>query len=315
MKINNLSHEEKGLYLNSKRFGKVFENTLLNAALFYASLDYRVFPLQTIITENNFVRCSCQNWKDCENQGKHPRNRKGHLEATTDEKRITEWWTKHPDSNIGLLTGKASEMFVLDIDVKSGGEMSLENLQEDYKLLLKDKYVPLPGTLTTFSGSGGRHLYFKFPFDKNDISSSASEIADGLDIRANGGYIIAPPSNHKSGKFYRWFGVDTPIEDAPNWLIYEIVKPGKEKKSKRKECAAASASNSAPNDIIKKGKRQDYLFRYICGLVNSFPETEVLKRALKKNTEILSPPFSEKDIKYHVQYLHKKFGKKSNPLF
>lgn len=301
------------VYLNSKKVDNYSKNELLNAALFYAKLGLPVFPLHSYTRRNDEARCSCRDWKDCNKPAKHPRTRFGHNEATTNIKTIKDWWTKHPDSNIGMLTGVQTGLLVLDIDLKYGGEQSLEYLQEDYKSLLKDKYIPFPATLTTFTGSGGRHLYFKFPADLKDITGSASEIGEGLDIRANGNYIIAPPSKHISGKRYSWFGVDTPIEDAPDWLIYEIIKAGKRESSKSEtqkpdNLTASNYSKSVLTERISEGKRYDYLFRKVCGLVNSYNKEDMLRHAFEINVSSFETELPEREIVRLVNDVCKRYG-------
>lgn len=295
------------VHLNPKKVETFSKNELLNAALFYAKLGIPVLPLHSPTLRNSEARCSCRDWQECEKIAKHPRTRFGHKEATTNEKTIKDWWIKHPDSNIGLLTGFQTGIFVIDIDLKHGGEQSLEYLQEDYKSLLKDKYNPLPATLTTFTGSGGRHLYFKFPPDLRDITGSTSEIGEGLDIRANGNYIIAPPSKHISGNRYSWFGLNISIEDAPDWLIYEIIKLDKPKLKTIKPIAS-KVSKLTAGEKIPEGKRYDYLFKQVCGLVNSYSDAEVLNHAVKINDLSFENPLHEKEVSRLVRNVCKRYG-------
>ena len=184
-----------------------------NAALHYALAGYPVFPLQNPIFMGDSVRCSCRDWQTCNKVGKHPRTRYGVKDATTDLETIRQWWQKWPNANIGIPTGKKSGIFVLDIDPKSGGHYSLEDLE--------DAYGELPGTLKQRTGSNGAHRIFRYPEVR--IKNSTSEIGRGLDIRSDGGYIVAAPSLHASGNRYEWHGINTPIEDAPDWLIALIL--------------------------------------------------------------------------------------------
>jgi hypothetical protein len=108
-----------------------------------------------LVYENNFARCSCQAREKCTRQGKHPRTWHGLSDASNDLETIMGWWNKWPNANVGLITGKKSGNFVVDIDLNKGGEYSLNDLQ--------DSYGELPSTLTAISGSGGRHLIFNYP--------------------------------------------------------------------------------------------------------------------------------------------------------
>lgn len=144
--------------------------------------------------------------------GKHPLTVNGLKDATTDSTWIRDWWEKHPQANIGILTGARSGIVVLDIDPRDGGEKSLRNLEE--------KYGPLPDGPRVHTGGGGVHLYFSYPGTtlKNKIG-----LFTGVDVRADGGYVLAPGSNHKSGEIYRWQHAHKPtdleIPPLPEWLL------------------------------------------------------------------------------------------------
>jgi putative DNA primase/helicase len=119
---------------------------------------------------------------------------------------------------VGIATGAASRIFVLDVDPRHGGEESLDSLIH--------KYGSLPGTLQVTTGGGGRHFYFKHPGGTvpNEVS-----ILPGLDIRGDGGQVVAPPSLHISGRRYEWDGIDAfnaPIVPAPAWLL-DLIRPQK----------------------------------------------------------------------------------------
>src|SRR5690606_30697619 len=90
-----------------------------------------------------------------------------------------------------------------------------ESLEE-----LVDNYGELPETVEAVTGSGGSHYLFTY---KEGIQNQAGQIAKGLDIRGDGGYIVAAPSIHISGKSYEWEVSAHPLEkkvlEAPDWLI------------------------------------------------------------------------------------------------
>jgi putative DNA primase/helicase len=130
-----------------------------------------------------------------ENAGKRPLVRRWPELATTAEATIREWWTTRPDANIGIATGVKSGVFVLDVDPKNGGFESLEQFIEEVG-------APLH-TLAVKTGSGGRHFYFRYD-PSRPISNSNSKLGPGLDIRGEGGYVVAPPSLHASGNRYEW---------------------------------------------------------------------------------------------------------------
>lgn len=298
------------IFLNSKDIEQVTNNELLNHALHYARNGFPVLPLHNIEKRYRTSLCSCKNGLTCSFTGKHPRTRFGSNDASTDENKIFDWWERYPNANIGLLAGKDSGFFVLDIDIRTekqpayNGELSLEEMQEDYRRLMID-YTPLSGTLTAFSGSGSRHLYFKYPLGLT-VKNSASDIglSSGLDIKSDGNYIIAPPSSHKSGNKYKWFGVNTPIEEAPDWLIYEIqiVMQGSIKEPK---ASPKFRTKQSSNEEIPVGQRNNYLFKKVCGLVNSFPKEEVLRRASEINDNQFTEPLSEKEVNRMAEWVWK----------
>jgi hypothetical protein len=159
---------------------------LMEAALQYARWGWHVFPLHSI----RDGRCTCG--QDCgKNAGKHPRVRGGFKSATTDTHQIEAWWCKWPDANIGIATGIVSGIIVIDID----GTAGLTTLRS-----LLAKHGPLPRTEVVKTARGW-HLYFVLPASCAPIPCSAD---DGLDVRGDGGYVVAPPSRHASGHVYQW---------------------------------------------------------------------------------------------------------------
>jgi len=160
--------------------------SLLERALRYAARGLCVFPVHTVRNGP----CSCG--QDCgKDAGKHPRVKGGFKVATTDPKQIRAWWTKWPDANIGIATGAVSGIVVIDID-GPGGLAMLKQLESELG--------PLPSTPTVKTARGW-HRYFKSPASGPAIPCSAG---DGLDVRGDGGYVVAPPSLHASGHVYKW---------------------------------------------------------------------------------------------------------------
>lgn len=161
----------------------------LDAALRYAGCGWHVFPVHTPVP--GFGMCSCGK-ADCPNAGKHPRTKNGVLDATLDGGVIHRWLVAWPDANIGIATGATSGLVVIDID----GEEGAESL-----LALQRQHGQLPNTVEQLTGGGGRHLLFKHP---GKPIKNGTGLRPGLDIRADGGYIVAPPSVHESGRAYAW---------------------------------------------------------------------------------------------------------------
>jgi hypothetical protein len=121
------------------------------------------------------------------------------------------WFERWPDANIGIITGEISNLIVIDIDPDHGGDASLERLER--------RFQPLPTTVEAKSGGGGRHLYFTHP---GGIIRNRAAIAQGIDLRGDGGYVVAPPSIHPNGARYTWVLGRSPEDIAlaplPRWL-------------------------------------------------------------------------------------------------
>ena len=185
---------------------------MLAAASAYAQAKFKVFPTHTI---RNGV-CTCGSAKDC-SPGKHPIGilvPRGVLDATDDLGVVDRWWTQVPDANIGLATGKASNVVVLDVD----GPIGEETLAK-----IERKHGSLPATLQVKTGKG-RHLYFRYPTNVVKVKSVARKKL-GLDVRADGGYVIAPHSIHASGRRYTFLEGSAALAECPDWVVmYAIGK-------------------------------------------------------------------------------------------
>ena len=143
-------------------------NPFLEAALQYAGRGWKVFPLKP--------------------RGKTPLVKGGFKAATTNPEQIAKWWGKWPQANVGIATGQASGLIVLDIDGQEG-------LLTIGRLL--SLYGRLPNTAVVRTARGA-HIYLK-----GNLHCKCSS-ADGLDVRGDGGYVVAPPSVHETGIVYSW---------------------------------------------------------------------------------------------------------------
>jgi hypothetical protein len=167
-----------------------------NAALKLAEKGMRVFPL-------------IERTKD------QPMMKNNLERATTNPRIISGWWDRR-HLNIGIATGEGSGIWVFDIDGDEG-EAELRKLEAEHGAL--------PVTVEVITGKG-RHLYFRWPADREVRGRIA--VGPGIDVRGNGGYVLAPPSIHPNGRVYTW-SVDSggSFEDAPEWLLDLVVKGGK----------------------------------------------------------------------------------------
>lgn len=155
------------------------------AAQAYAARGWRVFPLHSIRAELLDLVCTCGR-ADCSSPGKHPRLRHGVLEASSDPAQVAAWWTEWPDANVGLATGVGSGVYVIDLD----GAEAVEVWDD----------LGFPNGWRSITGNGV-HLLYSIA---EPLASTHWKLGRGIDTRGDGGYIVAPPSRHKSGRTYAW---------------------------------------------------------------------------------------------------------------
>ena len=173
------------------------DTRMLDAALEYAARGWYVFPVHS----PSHGGCSCNN-RGCQNAGKHPRTQNGFHAASLDPEAIQRWWAMWPSANIGISCGP-SKLVVIDIDPKNGGDESYLDLIQKYGRRL------LTHTVTATTGGGGEHYLFSAPTSGgvHNVTSSPKlpgPLGPGVDVRAIGGYIVAAPSLHESGRRYEW---------------------------------------------------------------------------------------------------------------
>lgn len=238
-------------------------NPLLQAALFYAaSMKWPVFPLKP--------------------RGKEPLTKHGYKDATLDREQILAWWKKWPSANIGVPTGIA--FFVVDIDPRNGGD-------DSYELLIR-KHGRLPDTLQQMTGGGGRHLLFAAP---EGTTIGCGELAQGIDIKGKGGYIVVAPSIHPSGRAYFWDG-EKPIKEqtiasAPTLKEFEAA-------SRNGHGTAPAGDGVKLPDRIAKGKQHATLFKLGCAMrAKNFGETEIFAALWEANRARCEEPGPEENIR------------------
>ncbi|MDI3462106.1 MAG: hypothetical protein OJF50_000927 [Nitrospira sp.] len=231
---------------------------ILSAALTYAGRGWPVIPLA----------------------GKIPIMKEWNNRASTNPEQIRIWWTKKPSANVGIATGKSSCLLVLDVDPDKGGDESLRVLEARYK--------PLPQTVEVLTGKGGRHIYFQHP--GHPIANSAGKIGSGLDIRADGGQVVAPPSVHpETGRSYEWETAhhpnDIPPAPVPDWLLRLLTQKG-------------DTPASQPRQIFHDGSRNDSLTREAGKLRRiGLSQTELQSALLAINRERCQPPLTEDEVR------------------
>lgn len=178
------------------------------------------------------------------NRDKSPATRNGFKDATSDPNRWTTLWVESRGAGVGIQTGAESGIVVLDIDPDKGGRDSLAALVE--------RQAPLPTTVETCTGGGGTHLYFKHR--GSPIRNSAGQLGPGLDVRGDGGYVVAPPSPHASGTPYTWKEGRSPgeiaVAEMPEWLAARLEVNA---------APPASPDTGAESECIPEGERNSRL--------------------------------------------------------
>jgi putative DNA primase/helicase len=246
---------------------------MLDCAIAYADLCWPVLPLWSVDEDG---RCLCGK-KDCTSPGKHPHGKyapHGLKDATTNGNIITGWFNNGP-VNLGIRTGAESGLIVLDVDPDHGGNESLKRLGV------------LPKTPRVRTGGGGEHDFFRHP--GGNIRNSAGTLGPGLDIRANGGYVVAPPSLHASGNEYVWLiDARAPLADIPQRLLVNST-------GTRKEATGAPSGEQVGD--IPEGKRDNALASLAGTMRHKGMGYEAIHAALqKKNQARCVPPLPDKDV-------------------
>ena len=189
-------------------------NDVLNAAISYAKRGWQVFPLHGIDSDGN---CTCGNSK-CPDAGKHPKTRGGLRDASNDLEKIREWF-EDGTANIAIATGERSGITVLDVDIgEKGGDKTWSELNRQHGE---------PQTLIAETGSGGLHVYFMY---NSALNTSGNTLGKGVDCRNDGGYVVAPPSKHRSGGRYSWVDEEHPLANLPKHLSKRKETRGRPRK-------------------------------------------------------------------------------------
>lgn len=249
-------------------------------AVAYARRGWPVIPLHSPVAGGG---CSCGS-SDCRTPGKHPRTVNGLKDSSTAEEQIKAWWSQWPDANVGIVTGPAAGIWVLDIDPDKGGADSLRDLERTYG--------PLPHTIEVVTGGLGRHIYFGYPNSGRVVKSTAGVVADGIDTRGVGGMIVAPPSRHASGRSYEWEVCsdpdDTPLEATPEWLLTILQAETRH---------AGSAPAPLPGKVVD-GQRNQLLLTTAGALrARGLEPAEIEAALLAMNALRCDPPLAESRVR------------------
>lgn len=233
----------------------------LEAALAYSEKGFSVIPIRP--DKQPFIQ-----WKEFQKR-----------RATKEE--IKKWVSQWPGAMIGIVTGEISGVFVVDCD----SEAAYQKIQE----LLPDSFITCIAKTPR-----GYHLYLIYP--KGQVIGNAAGIMPGVDVRGEGGYIIAPPSVNAEGKAYTWLtglalGEVEPGTVPDNILKYLYIYIGS-KENVRAE------NNSL--QFLTSGTRDNDLFHVGNCLIKGGCKEETARQVLDILATYCKPPFPEKEAQSKI---------------
>ena len=196
----------------------VFKDKALALLATYTARGWRCFPVHTMLGNGS---CSCGN-PACTHIGKHPAVNWSSFATNVMADLLPFWSDDKPFCyNIGIATGSQSGITVIDIDNKHDGLQNWRNIAIELGENKVDTY-------TVATGGGGIHLYFQY---SDAIKTGTNVLGPGIDVRNNGGYIVAPPSLHQSGSSYSIKDANRPLSPFP----LEVLKLGSLLSEKQKQ--------------------------------------------------------------------------------
>ena len=203
--------------------------------------------------------------------------RHGVKDATTDKVTIRRWWREHPDANIGVATGKVSNLTVIDVDPRHGG---LESLRQ-----FEDENGPLPDVPAVRTGGGGLHFYFKYLPGLGNKTA----LLPGLDVKSDGGYVVYPGSTHESGRRYRWLHGRTPrkVSTAPfPAALLKLIRP------------RTSSATPDSDAVIPSGRRNATLASLAGAMRYRGATPQAIEAALlEDNARRCNPPLQDAEVR------------------
>ena len=197
----------------------------------YSALGFKMIPLAPVDSHSNGKRPLMSGWQE---------------QATTNPSQVGQWFVENPNAGLGIVTGLASALCVIDVDPRNGGKDSLIDM---YRL-----HGKFPETPVVETGGGGWHFYFRC----NQMNIRLPKnLAPGIDVKWEGGFVCAPPTLHQSGQLYFWdacFHIENfPLPLLPNWLLELGFQPQSQMgKSYQSKNSTISFSEGNRNNALAK---------------------------------------------------------------
>lgn len=235
---------------------------MLSFALDYAKKGFAVFPLKA---------------------DKSPCIANGFQKATTDEAQIETWWHTFKNANIGIATGKMSNgICVLDLDLdEEKGKNGIKALRD-----WQDAHGVIKPTVCAETGRGGWHIYFR----ADEEIRCRIGLLPGVDVRGDGGYVVAPPSLHANGKRYKWKDNLSP-DEMPIMNIDDNIRYLLHHDSRQQSLAYISP------DRIPEGERNGTIFKFACMMqAKGASDQTIYAATMAENAAKCNPPLTDKEV-------------------
>lgn len=279
----------------------------LSAALAYAARGWPVLPIWW--PDDGF--CACPN-PQCTSAGKHPLAHlvpHGLTDATTDADTIRAWWRRFPEANVGIATG-ARSFIALDVDTRHGGDESLR--------VLEDSIGSFPAAPVALTGGGGQHILFAHPGEGEQIRNKIGTDwgLPGLDVRGDGGYIVAPPSLHANGTRYTWELTadpdDLPLPALPEKLRLRLAYGGGEARNGHSSnvghtVIARSTDIGEILEGVSEGQRGVKLFREASKLRGAGVPYAYARDLVLRSAAAARPPLPEREAVKHLDSAYERY--------
>lgn len=242
--------------------------SMYSAAVEYIKKGIAVFPLKE--------------------RAKVPLTKNGCKDATTDAAQVKAWWQQYPNANIGIATGKKSGgIVVVDLDIDEDKGLDGYHTLQDWER----KNGEFPESWRAITGRGGYHLYFKAPLGY-EVRNRAG-IIEGVDVRGEGGYVVAPPSIHSNGHRYEW---EFAPEDGELASVNDTIKFFLQTGTNQGE------TKFAMPEKVQSGERNSMLFKFACMMqAKGVSDQAIYAATMSENEAKCVPPMEDTEIKLIVK--------------
>jgi hypothetical protein len=233
----------------------------------------------------------------CRPRDKRPLTSNGFKDASDNLAQLERWWIAHPHANIGVPTGAINGIVVIDFDYHNW-EGKDETIDKDGVVHARPlvEWVheffggQVPRTWVVETPQGGCHFYFKHPGEV--VPNSAGKIGQAVDVRGDGGYVVAPPSIHPNGREYLW-GVkpnEEELAELPPTLLARI-------KTAKTEAVQRELKGDLSDGKVPQGSRNDTLASLGGTMQRRGMDPDAIFAALQaQNLKSCEPPLDEEEV-------------------